>query len=123
MIDDRTLRQRLVAEIGEAGQRRLAAASARVGDPGLPGDVEARYLACAGFASMQVATASQARVVRRACAGARVEVGGADPRRAGGALVDALAAHLAGGDAAVLALAVGAARALDRIRRSAVEDH
>ena len=121
MKDDPTLRQRLVAEIGEAGQARLAAASARVGDPGLSGDIEARYLACAGFASMQLATATQVKVVREASSGQRVEIGGPDPRRAGGALAQALSAHLCGGDEAVCALAVGAARALDRIRRAVLE--
>ena len=44
MGDARTLRQRLVAEIGEEGQARIASTSATAST-----EIEARYLAFAGF--------------------------------------------------------------------------
>jgi hypothetical protein len=48
MNDDRYLRQRRLAEIGDAGQERIAAARAEV--RGLDGaDIEIRYLAGAGL--------------------------------------------------------------------------
>ncbi|APR81366.1 Hypothetical protein A7982_06713 [Minicystis rosea] len=49
---DRFLRQVLLPEIGEAGQRRLSASVAAVGGDGLAHEVAARYAEGAGFASI-----------------------------------------------------------------------
>ena len=48
----RFLRQVLLPEIGEAGQRRLGEASAAVAGPGLAQQVAARYAEGAGFGSV-----------------------------------------------------------------------
>lgn len=55
MSDPRTLRQRLVVEIGEAGQARIGAARALVRGEGLAAEVERRYLEGAGFAAVEAA--------------------------------------------------------------------
>jgi hypothetical protein len=52
VADARTLRQRLVAEIGEQGQARIASASASASS-----EIEARYLAFAGFREVRAADA------------------------------------------------------------------
>lgn len=53
MIDRaRHLRQILVAEIGEAGQERIARAEARVLGPGLAHEVAARFASGAGMARL-----------------------------------------------------------------------
>jgi hypothetical protein len=48
----RFVRQILLPEIGEAGQRRIGAASAAVSGPGLAGEVAARYAEAAGFGAV-----------------------------------------------------------------------
>ena len=48
----RFVRQILLPEIGEAGQRRLGAASAAVGGSGLAHEVASRYAEAAGFAAV-----------------------------------------------------------------------
>jgi hypothetical protein len=55
MSDARTLRQRLVAEIGEQGQARIASSSAHASS-----DIEARYLAFAGFREVHTFDAADA---------------------------------------------------------------
>jgi hypothetical protein len=49
-VDPRYLRQVLLAEVGPAGQRRLASATARLAGEGLAHEVAATYAARAGFA-------------------------------------------------------------------------
>ena len=64
MSDPRTLRQRLVTEIGEAGQAHLGRASGVVTTTDrLEGEVEARYLAGAGFGLVRTATHAATRAV------------------------------------------------------------
>ena len=53
--DCRTLRHRLVTEIGEEGQRKIASRVAHVKTYGLAAKIEARYLAIAGFRELHVA--------------------------------------------------------------------
>jgi hypothetical protein len=48
----RFLRQVLLPEIGEAGQRRIAAAAASIGGTGLAHEVASRYAIGAGFATV-----------------------------------------------------------------------
>jgi hypothetical protein len=48
----RYLRQVILPEVGEAGQRRLSAASAAVAGDGLAHEVAARYAAAAGFGAV-----------------------------------------------------------------------
>ena len=92
MSDERTLRQRLVAEIGEQGQARIAQASACAST-----DIEARYLAFAGFRSVE----------RGRSAG--------DTR----SVHDLVTIAFAGSDGAVSELAWSAARALVQIKKAA----
>ncbi|MFT3776160.1 MAG: hypothetical protein QM820_63260 [Minicystis sp.] len=49
---ERFLRQVLLPEIGEAGQRRLGASEAAVGGEGIAHEVAARYAEGAGFAAI-----------------------------------------------------------------------
>lgn len=55
MRDERTLRQRLVAEIGEQGQARIASVEAHAST-----EIEARYLAFAGFRRVHFPSERQA---------------------------------------------------------------
>lgn len=87
MSDARTLRQRLVAEIGEQGQARIASASACASS-----EIEARYLAFAGFREVRASEAS------------------------GATFVDA---SFAKSDPVVADLATSAARALVQIKKAA----
>jgi len=48
----RHLRQILLPEIGEGGQRAILAATARVASPGLAGEVAERYARGAGFGAV-----------------------------------------------------------------------
>jgi hypothetical protein len=49
---DRYVRQMMLPEIGEAGQRRIGAATAAVGGEGLAHEIAARYAQGAGFAAI-----------------------------------------------------------------------
>lgn len=85
MIDRaRHLRQILVAEIGEAGQARIAAAEARVLGEGLAHEVAARFADGAGFARLVPGTIDEAELapsfvtlpaVRAVLAGSRAALG------------------------------------------------
>lgn len=96
MNDPRTLRQRLVAEIGEAGQAKIVAARAVVAGNGLAAEVERRYLEGAAFGAVEV------------------EPSGVAPIPAIAASLDAI-----GGDESAQDVILGAARALAQIRRAA----
>ncbi len=52
MVEARYLRQVLVAEIGERGQRAISRATARTAKDGLAGEVAARYAERAGFSEL-----------------------------------------------------------------------
>jgi len=95
MSDEHTLRQRLVAEIGEQGQARIASTTAHASS-----EIEARYLAFAGFREVHDRTEKQGEI--------------ASP------LLHALVERaLVGSDRDVVDLAVGAARALAQIKKAA----
>ena len=90
--DERTLRQRLVAEIGEGGQARIASSVAFAASA-----IERRYLAHAGFREVCERTARPATKLTHVL----------------------LERVLSGSDPAVVELALGAARALAEIKRGA----
>ena len=102
-MSDRTLRQRLVPEIGDEGQARIARTTAHVSVAGHRGDVAARYLAFAGFSEVRAPSAERA------------------------SLDDTLSHRLrelvlAGADPAVIDVAMGAASALAQIRAAVKTD-
>lgn len=117
MSDPRTVRQRLVPEIGDEGQAHIDAATAIVTAPGLTGEVEAHYLAGAGFGCIRTATSSASRAARETNPKVTISAD-ADPMP----LVDhPLSEDLAAliQDPAILGVAQGAARALRQIRVAA----
>jgi hypothetical protein len=109
-----TLRQRLVAEIGAEGQARIAGRSSRVAMRGLAGEIEARYLACAGFASLATTTEAQAAIAKDACPTLAIELAAAASPPSGSSF--ALEGEV---DSAVRALLDGALSALRQIREAA----
>jgi len=72
-------RQSRLREIGDAGQARIAGASAVVASRGLAAEVEARYLAGAGVARLCVRDEATAEAARSVDARARIEVDPALP--------------------------------------------
>jgi hypothetical protein len=99
-VSDRTLRQRLVPEIGDEGQARIARTVVELDAEGLTGEICARYLEHAGFAEVRAVPTTTRRP---------------------SALTQALALDvLAGADPAVLSVALGAALAVDHIRRASL---
>jgi len=52
----RFLRQVMLPEVGDVGQRRIAASTAFVGGPGLAHEVAARYARAAGFGGVEAGT-------------------------------------------------------------------
>jgi hypothetical protein len=71
---DRHARQSRLAEIGPAGQARIARARVDVGLDGLAGEIAARYLAGAGVGGVRVRTGAAAEGARAVDAGVAVEV-------------------------------------------------
>lgn len=71
----RHTRQVRLAEVGEAGQSRLAAAEVEVSSAGFAGEVEARYLAGAGVGALRVGSEVHGAAARAMDAGVRVELG------------------------------------------------
>lgn len=117
MADPRTVRQRLVPEIGEEGQARITAATALVVVPGLGGEVESHYLAGAGFGLVRTSTHAATRAALESNPKVAIATD-ADPFvLEDQPLCDALAALAP--DPAVLAVAQGAARALRQVRVAA----
>lgn len=117
MADPRTVRQRLVPEIGEEGQARITAGTALVVATGLSGEVEAHYLAGAGFGLVRTSTHAATRAVLETNPTVAIATD-ADPiELADQPLCDALGALVS--DPSALAVARGAARALRQIRVSA----
>ena len=111
MSSELTLRQRLVAEIGDEGQARIGRSIAVVGGGGDAGEIEARYLACAGFSEVRVRTARQRKVVREAAPSAHVEQTNAAPIASAPLMID-------GADPVVADLLAGASRALRTLRNA-----
>ncbi|HEY4013671.1 MAG TPA: hypothetical protein VGM06_10050 [Polyangiaceae bacterium] len=71
---DRHARQARLAEVGAAGQARIARAVVDVGASGLAADVAVRYLAGAGAGRVNVRDAALGDVARGIDPGVRVEV-------------------------------------------------
>jgi hypothetical protein len=78
--DPRTLRQRLVVEIGDAGQARISAARAVVHGEGLAAEVERRYLAGAAFDGLDASREAPASAIVEALA--KATPGAIDPSAA-----------------------------------------
>ncbi|MGH7272133.1 MAG: hypothetical protein ACREJ3_17010 [Polyangiaceae bacterium] len=76
----RHLRQMMLAEVGEEGQARLAAARVRVGGGGLSADVAARYLTGSGVECVQVENGGRDPVTLT------VDANGSDDEERGGGL-------------------------------------
>ncbi len=112
-MSDRFARQRLLAEVGDAGQAAIGRATAMVVDRTAAGEVEARYLAAAGFGLLRVPTTAMARDARQAWP-ALVTAADAPPIDSPStSLIEAIEAL--GLDPAARDVAVGAARALRQI--------
>lgn len=113
----RTVRQRLVPEIGAEGQAHIDAATAIVTSPGLTGEVEAHYLAGAGFGCIRTSTSSVSRAARDT--NPRVVISAdADPMPVPDHPLSEDLARIIKNPAA-LGVAQGAARALRQIRVAA----
>ncbi len=117
MAGPRTVRQRLVPEIGSEGQSHIDAATAIVTTIGLGGEVEAHYLAGAGFGLIRTATHAAARAARETNPAVAIAADADPGDPPDHPLADALAKLVT--DPAVLAVAQGAARALRQIRVAA----
>jgi molybdopterin/thiamine biosynthesis adenylyltransferase len=112
-------RQSRLAEVGPAGQRAIGAATVRVREPGLAGEIEARYLAGAGVGHLIVSEAAHADAALRVDPEVEVEV--ADPQPAAPCALD-----LGVLDPACAEVARGAASALASLRslvQGAAEKH
>jgi hypothetical protein len=108
----RHTRQTRLAEVGDAGQARLGAASVDVRGPGLSGVVEALYLAGAGVGEIGVREDGHGVAARAMDATVRLR-----PARVGEATARARAPEgLDALDPAAREVAVGAWRALDAVR-------
>ena len=105
---DRHHRQRILPEVGTAGQALLASASAEVRLSGFAGDIAARYLAGAGFGRIVVSDVAHANAARHIEPNLNVEVG------SGGSSRPAAAFDLK--DDAARDLSAGARAALQAIR-------
>ena len=117
MSDPRTVRQRLVAEIGAEGQAHIDAASAIVTAPGLTGEVEAHYLAGAGFGLIRTSTSSVSRAARETNPSVTIAADADPVPMPDHPLSEDLAKLIS--DPAILGVAQGAARALRQIRVAA----
>jgi hypothetical protein len=117
MAGARTVRQQLVPEIGPEGQAHIDAATAIVTTIGLAGEVEAHYIAGAGFGLIRTATHACGRAARETNPSIAIAAD-ADP---GDPPDHPLASELAKliTDPAILAVAQGAARALRQVRVAA----
>jgi molybdopterin/thiamine biosynthesis adenylyltransferase len=117
MSDPRTVRQRLVPEIGAEGQARIDRAASVVLVAGLAGEIEARYLAGAGFGLVRTISNAVSRAALEQ--NPRVAVSGdADPMDPPDQVLADSLSKLVENESA-RAVAVGAARALRQIRVAA----
>lgn len=117
MKSARTIRQRLVPEIGDEGQAHIDAASAIVTSLGLAGAVEAHYLAGAGFGLLRTAASSVSRAALETNPAIAIAADADPGDPPDHPLADAIARL--NPDPNVLAVAQGAARALRQIRVAA----
>jgi hypothetical protein len=107
-------RQTKLAEVGQAGQARIAAAQVEVRAGGLAGEVAVRYLAGAGVGGMRVRTESLAALAHAIDPTIDVEVFSATESEAGEDFVDPNDLR----DPAAYAVAQGAYLALSLLRRA-----
>ncbi len=114
---DRTLRQRLVPEIGDEGQERIDLATALVMATGLAGIVEARYLAGANFGLVRTSTHAATRAARDTNPTVALATDSDPVEYPDQSLASTLAEVII--DPSALAVASGAARALRQIRVAA----
>jgi hypothetical protein len=112
MSDVRHTRQVRLAEVGDAGQARIAATTALVEAEGLAGVVEARYLAGAGV--VKIATTSDAIGDAARAVDARVEIVASPRVRLGQGGPPSFAFR----DPVARDVAMGAWRALVHVRRA-----
>ncbi len=111
-MNARHTRQARLREIGEEGQRRIGASTAVVASSGFAAEIEARYLAGAGFARVVVPDSASEAVAHAVDPDAVVEVRSA--------VASSHAAPIEGeiADPSARAVASGAWRALAAIRRA-----
>ena len=111
-MNGRYARQVKLAEVGEAGQRRIAESGCTVTGHGTAAIVEARYLVGAGFGRVIVEDEEVARSAKEVDASIDVSVAGASGHRSEKAALEAFVGlHPAARD-----VALGAYRALAAIR-------
>ncbi len=106
-------RQTKLAEVGAAGQARIARARVDVAVPGLAGEVAVRYLAGAGIGQLRVCTEPLAAIARAVDSTVAVEVTAIVDREK-----DGIVAQMALRDPAAQALAEGAHLALSALREA-----
>ena len=109
----RYTRQARLAEVGEAGQGRIARSSIDVRGAGTRGTIEATYLAAAGVGRLRVRDEAQARAARAIASDVAIEISGDAPRAADDSPLRDLALDPNAED-----VAIGAWRALDSLRRA-----
>jgi hypothetical protein len=80
-MDQRHGRQSRLADVGSAGQQRIAAATVVVRCEGLAGEVATRYLAGAGVGSLRVPSQALAAIARSVDPAIRVELAPGDDVR------------------------------------------
>jgi hypothetical protein len=117
MSDPRTVRQRLVPEIGAEGQAHIDAATAIVTATGLSGLVEAHYLAGAGFGLLRTSATAQSRAARETNPKLAIAADAEPMPVPDHPLSDELAELIS--DPAILDVAQAAARALRQVRVAA----
>ncbi len=110
-------RQARLADVGEAGQARIGAKTFTVAARGLAGDVEARYLAGAGPAGLTVASVAVAASASEVDPDVRIAPLDLDDRAGYDVDADRLPSALAIEDPSAHAVALGAYRALVKLRR------
>ncbi|MGZ3418742.1 MAG: hypothetical protein ACXVEF_19825 [Polyangiales bacterium] len=120
MSDPRTIRQRLVPEIGAEGQARIDRATSVVLTGGLEGEIEARYLAGANFGLVRTTSNAVSRAVVETNPRVTVAADADVMEPPDHPLAETLAKVTANPSAR--AVAVGAARALRQIRVAAEID-
>lgn len=117
MAGARTVRQALVPEIGSEGQAHIDAASAIVTAIGLAGEVEAHYLAGAGFGLIRTSSHAASRAARDTNPAIAIAADADPGEPPDHPLADSISEVVT--DPAILAVARGAARALRQIRVAA----
>ncbi len=120
-VKKRHSRQARLADVGEAGQARIASRVFAISGRGVAGDVEARYLAGAGVAGLAVASVAVAASAREVDAEVRIEPLDLDDRAGYDVDADRLPSALGIDDPSAHAVALGAYRALVKLRRVLAE--